>query len=64
MDQKKVLETERAFRILIRINDNHLLLATIYENLVDRDFKSVEDDIKSIISDLKSITKSIEEDDF
>jgi hypothetical protein len=40
------------------------LLANIYENLVDRDFKPAEKDIRDIIVDLRLILKSIEEDDF
>jgi hypothetical protein len=57
-------ENARAERISFRINQNHLLLANIYENLVDRDFRPVERDIKDLIFDLRLILKSIEEDDF
>lgn len=57
-------ENERAFRIAIRMRENHLLLAAIYENLVDRDFELVERDAKVIIMDLRLIMKSIKEDDF
>jgi hypothetical protein len=57
-------ENARAERISFRINQNHLLLANIYENLVDRDFKPAEKDIRDIIVDLRLILKSIEEDDF
>jgi hypothetical protein len=57
-------ENARAERISFRINQNHLLLANIYENLVDRDFRPVERDIKELIFDLRLILKSIEEDDF
>jgi hypothetical protein len=64
MSQNNQFENDRAFRIALRIKENHLLLANIYENLVDRDFSSVEIDAKIIIVDLKFILKSLEEDDF
>lgn len=57
-------ENERASRIANRINEDHLSLANIYENLVDRDFKAVEKDIREIMLDLRFILKSIPEDDF
>jgi len=57
-------ENERASRLALRINENHLLLANVYENLVDRDFVRVEKDIKVVILQLKLILKSMEDDDF
>jgi hypothetical protein len=57
-------ENLRAERISFRINEHHLLLANIYENLVDRDFLPVEKDIRNLIIDLRLILKSMEEDDF
>lgn len=57
-------EDERAGRIARRINEYHLLLASIYENLVDRDFKIVRKESQVLIMELKCILKSIEEDDF
>jgi hypothetical protein len=57
-------ENARAERISFRINQNHLLLASIYENLVDRDFQPAEKDIRDLIVDLRLILKSIEDDDF
>lgn len=57
-------ENERASRLALRINENHLLLANVYENLVDRDFIRVDKDIKVIILQLKLILKSMEDDDF
>jgi len=57
-------ENERASRLALRINENHLLLANVYENLVDRDFARVDKDIKVIILQLKLILKSMEDDDF
>ena len=57
-------ENERAFRIAFVINENHKLLANIYENLVDRDFKLAERDVRIVMMDLRLILKSIEEDDF
>jgi hypothetical protein len=64
MENNLKKENARAERISFRINQNHLLLANIYENLVDRDFKPAEKDIRDIIVDLRLILKSIEEDDF
>jgi hypothetical protein len=57
-------ENARAERIAFRINQNHLLLANIYENLVDRDFKPAENDLRDLIIDLRLIIKSLEDDDF
>lgn len=57
-------ENARAERIAFRINEHHLLLANIYENIVDRDFVSAEKDIRNLIIDLRLILKSIEDDDF
>jgi len=57
-------ENLRAERIVYRISEQHILLDNIYENLVDRDFVSVDIDIKTLISDLRLILKEIEEDDF
>lgn len=64
MEKKTNVENERAIRIAVRMNINHAILASIYENLVDRDFKYAERDLKEIIYDLRLILKSIEEDDF
>lgn len=57
-------ENARAERIAFRINEHHLLLANIYENLVDREFIPAEKDIRNLIVDLRLILKSIEDDDF
>lgn len=57
-------ENERASRISIRVNEYHILLTDIYENLVDRDFKIVKKDTQFLIAELRCILKSIEEDDF
>jgi hypothetical protein len=64
MNDQKRLDDERAFRIALRIKENHLLLSNLYENLVDREFSSVEKDAKKIILDLRLILKSIPDDDF
>jgi hypothetical protein len=58
------IENSRAERISFRINEQHLLLANIYENLVDREFLPVDKDIRNLIIDLRLILKSIEDDDF
>jgi hypothetical protein len=57
-------ENARAERIAFRLNEQHLLIANIYENLVDRDFIPAERDIRNLIVDLRLILKSIEDDDF
>ena len=57
-------ENARAERISFRLNEQHLLIANIYENLVDRDFIPAERDIRNLIVDLRLILKSIEDDDF
>ena len=41
-----------------------MLLASIYENVVDRDFIKAEIELKELIYDLRLMLKSIEEDDF
>jgi len=58
------LENERARRLSLRVNEYHILLADVYENLVDRDFSKVDKDVKFLIAELRCILKSIEDDDF
>lgn len=64
MNPHKDKENKRAYRIAFRMTENHTLLSSIYENLVDRDFKNVEKDAKNLIADLKYIIKSLEDDEF
>jgi len=64
MNKNPNTENARAERISFRINEHHLLLANIYENLVDRQFVPAEKDIRNLIVDLRLILKSIEDDDF
>jgi hypothetical protein len=64
MDKNLNGENARAERIAFRINEQHLLLANIYENLVDRDFVPAERDIRNLVVDLRLILKSMEDDDF
>jgi len=64
MDKNLNGENARAERIAFRINEQHLMLANIYENLVDRDFVPAERDIRNLIIDLRLILKSMEDDDF
>lgn len=64
MNKNSISENERAERIAFRLNEQHRLLATIYENLVDRLFFPAERDIRNVIIDLRLILKSIEDDDF
>lgn len=58
------IEDQRANRIAYRVNEYHSVLANIYENLVDRDFKTVTKETQFLIMELRCILKSIEEDDF
>lgn len=64
MNKTSSSENSRAERIAFRINEQHMLLANVYENLVDRDFVPAEHDIRNLIIDLRLILKSIEDDDF
>lgn len=64
MDPKENSEDKRASRIAYRINEYHSLLDSIYENLVDRDFKLVKKETQFLIMELRCILKSTEEDDF
>jgi hypothetical protein len=64
MKPKIESENERARRIAYRINEYHSLLATIYESLVDRDFKLVKKETQVLIMELRCVLKSTEEDDF
>jgi hypothetical protein len=57
-------EDKRASRISYRLNEYHDLLASIYENIVDRDFKMVRKETQVLIMELRCVLKSIEEDDF
>jgi len=57
-------EQKRAERICKLIEEYHLLLANIYENLVDREFKYAQTDIQFLIIELRYVLKSIQEDDF
>jgi hypothetical protein len=64
MNNNSSSENSRAERIAFRTNEQHLLLANIYENIVDRDFVPAERDIRNLIVDLRLILKSLEDDDF
>lgn len=57
-------ENKRAERLAFRLEEYHLVMNNIYDNLVDRDFDVVETDVKFLIMELKLILKSIPEDDF
>ena len=58
------IENERAYRIALRINEYHLLLAKVYEDLVDRDFEPAEVSTKTLIMELRCLIKSMKDDDF
>ena len=57
-------EQARAERIHKRIAEYHIILTSIYEGLVDKEFPNVETDIKFLLMELRLILKSIPEDDF
>jgi hypothetical protein len=64
MGQENNSEDQRAYRIACRMNEYHSLLDSIYEDLVDRDFKIVRKETQFLIMELRYILKSTEEDDF
>jgi len=64
MGQENDNEDQRACRIVYRINEYHLILDSIYEGLVDRDFKLIKKETQFLIMELRYILKSTEEDDF
>jgi hypothetical protein len=64
MERNRDREDARANRIAARTELNHKLLASIYENVVDRDFNKAEIELRELIYDLRLMLKSIEEDDF
>jgi len=57
-------ENKRAERIAFRMMEYHSVMNNVYDNLVDRNFKTVETDIKFLIMEMKLILKSIPDDDF
>jgi hypothetical protein len=64
MDNTTKLEDKRAYRIALRVEEKHSLLASIYEKLVDREYDIAEKEIKIVILDLRLIIKSMKDDDF
>jgi len=64
MDPQENSEDKRASRIAFRTNEYHSLLDSIYEGLVDRDFKSAKKETQFLIMELRYVLKSIEQDDF
>lgn len=57
-------ENKRAERLAFRVSEYHSVMSNIYENLVDRNFQTVETDVKFLIMELKLILKSMPDDDF
>lgn len=57
-------EEQRAERIVRRLEEYHIILSDIYENLVDREYKSAQKDTQFLIMELRCVLKSIQEDDF
>ena len=57
-------EEQRAERIARRLEEYHIILADIYENLVDKEYRSAQKDTQFLIMELRCILKSIQEDDF
>lgn len=64
MERNRKTDNERAERIFLRINEHHIILARVCENMVDRDFVPAEKDIRNLITDLRLILKALEDDDF
>ena len=64
MNDPKESEDRRAERILFSINECHISLTCIYEELVDREFKEAEKRLKELVMELKLMIRSIEDDDF
>lgn len=64
MEHNRKTDNERAERIFLRINEHHIILSRVYENMVDRDFVPAEKDIRNLIIDLRLILKALEDDDF
>lgn len=64
MEPNKNQDYERACRIAKRINEYHILLDNVYEQLVDREFLSVRKEVNFLIMELRFTLKSIEDDDF
>ena len=58
------IENSRAERIAFRLNEHHILITNIYEELVDRDFILAREDIKNLILDLRLILNAMQDDDF
>ena len=59
-----VAENKRAERILFMINAHHETLTQVYEQLVDREFETIELKLRVMIRDFKDIINSIPDDDF
>jgi len=62
--EKNKKDHDRASRIAFTIEECHTLLASLYENLVDREFVDAKQDCVTIITEIKIIFKSIDQDDF
>jgi hypothetical protein len=62
--EKNKKENDRASRIAFTIEECHTLLASLYENLVDKEFVDAKKDCITIITEIKIIFKSIDQDDF
>jgi len=57
-------ENERAERLANRINEYHMVLASVYESIVDREFDVAESHIKFLLMELRYTLNSMENDDF
>jgi hypothetical protein len=58
------IDNEKAYRIALRINEYHLLLADIYEHLVDMESEPAEVKAKTLMMELRFLIKSMKENDF
>lgn len=57
-------ENKRAQRIAYMTEGFHIIVASIYEKLVDREYDSATQDIKELMRDLRATIKLIEDEDF
>jgi hypothetical protein len=64
MKKDKLKEIYRADRIAFTIDECNEYLTSMYEHLVDRDFKEARKSSEKLIKELKIIITSMKDDDF
>jgi len=58
------LEKDRAHRIYFMTEGFHLLVASVYEKVVDKEYVDAKKEIINLIRDLRAVIKIMEDDDF